>query len=56
MHATWYESNTGKVESQTDCSSSVLLPPAFFSGGEKVPEADEGALALAMQWNVSMNS
>jgi len=37
------------------CSSSVLLPTALFSGGEKVPEADEGALVLAMQWAVSMN-
>jgi len=24
-----------------------LLPTAFFSGGEKVPEADEGVLVLA---------
>jgi hypothetical protein len=35
--------------------SSVLLPTAFFSGGEKVPQADEGALALAVQWNSFMN-
>jgi hypothetical protein len=26
-----------------------LLPHAFFSVGEKVPEADEGALELAKQ-------
>ena len=36
------------VESLTQCLSSVLLPTAFFSGGEKVPEADEGAV-LAMK-------
>jgi hypothetical protein len=32
-----------------------LLPTALFSGGEKVPEADEGALALAEQWTICMN-
>jgi hypothetical protein len=36
-------------------TSSVLLPTAFFSGGEKVPEADEGALELAEQWTGFMN-
>ena len=32
-----------------------LLPTAFFSGGEKVPEADEGVLVLAKQWTISIN-
>jgi hypothetical protein len=43
------------VESLTQCSSSALLPTALFSGGEKVPKADEGALALAKQWTIFMN-
>jgi hypothetical protein len=43
------------VKSQTQCLSSVLLPTALFSGGEKVPKADEGALALAKQWTIFMN-
>ena len=43
------------MESKTQCSSSALLPTALFSGGEKVPKADEGALALAEQWTIFMN-
>jgi len=43
------------VESQAECSSSALLPTALFSGGEKVPQADEGALELAEQWTGFMN-
>src|SRR5216684_5353104 len=35
--------------------SRVLLPTALFSGGEKVPEADEGALVLAEQWTIFTN-
>jgi len=43
------------LESQAQCSSSVLLPTAFFSGGEKVPKADEGPLELAKRWTGFMN-
>ncbi|HSY51684.1 MAG TPA: hypothetical protein VLC46_22970, partial [Thermoanaerobaculia bacterium] len=43
------------MKSQAQCSLRVLLPTAFFSEGEKVPKADEGALALAEQWTIFMN-